>query len=113
MSRTHSSASPLRLADGLCRAAAAPARLASMPRLHASLTCLACTPRLHASPTASRRASLRLACRYLDERDVTVVDTTCPWVSKVWTTVDRHQRSEMTSLIHGKYQHEEAVATGS
>ena len=51
--------------------------------------------------------------QYLDQRDVTVVDTTCPWVSKVWTTVDKHQRAEMTSVIHGKWQHEEAVATAS
>jgi len=49
----------------------------------------------------------------LDQRDVTVVDTTCPWVSKVWTTVDKHQRADMTSLIHGKWQHEEAIATAS
>jgi len=49
----------------------------------------------------------------LDSKDVTVVDTTCPWVSKVWTTVDKHQRKGMTSLIHGKWQHEEAVATAS
>lgn len=46
---------------------------------------------------------------YLDERDVTVVDTTCPWVSKVWNVVDKHQKAQMTSLIHGKYMHEEAV----
>ena len=51
--------------------------------------------------------------QYLDQRDVTVVDTTCPSVSKVWTTVDKHQLSEMTSVIHGKYQHEEAIATAS
>jgi len=51
--------------------------------------------------------------QYLDARDVTVVDTTCPWVSKVWTTVDKHQRAAMTSIIHGKYEHEEAVATAS
>merc|ERR1719310_2741746 len=51
--------------------------------------------------------------QYLDKRGVTVVDTTCPWVSKVWTTVDKHQRAEMTSLIHGKWAHEEAVATAS
>jgi len=50
---------------------------------------------------------------YLDERDVTVVDTTCPWVSKVWNVVDKHQKAQMTSLIHGKYMHEEAVATAS
>merc|ERR1712060_389237 len=49
----------------------------------------------------------------LDAKGVTTVDTTCPWVSKVWTTVDKHQLSEMTSLIHGKYQHEEAIATAS
>jgi len=51
--------------------------------------------------------------QFLDSKDVTVVDTTCPWVSKVWTTVDKHQRADMTSLIHGKYAHEEAVATAS
>ena len=49
----------------------------------------------------------------LDSKGVTTVDTTCPWVSKVWTTVDKHQRADMTSLIHGKWQHEEAVATAS
>lgn len=49
----------------------------------------------------------------LDSKGVVTVDTTCPWVSKVWTTVDKHQLSEMTSLIHGKYQHEEAIATAS
>jgi len=49
----------------------------------------------------------------LDAKGVTTVDTTCPWVSKVWTTVDKHQRAGMTSLIHGKYAHEEAIATAS
>lgn len=28
----------------------------------------------------------------LDEKNVTVVDTTCPWVSKVWNTVDKHTK---------------------
>lgn len=51
--------------------------------------------------------------QYMDKMDVTVVDTTCPWVSKVWTTVDKHQRADMTSIIHGKWQHEEAIATAS
>jgi len=51
--------------------------------------------------------------QHFDDMDVTVVDTTCPWVSKVWTTVDKHQRAAMTSVIHGKWQHEEAVATAS
>ena len=31
----------------------------------------------------------------------------------MWTTVDKHQIASMTSLIHGKYQHEEAIATAS
>ena len=49
----------------------------------------------------------------LDAKGVTTVDTTCPWVSKVWTTVDKHERADMTSVIHGKYAHEEAIATAS
>ena len=50
---------------------------------------------------------------YFDKKNVEVVDTTCPWVSKVWNTVDLHQRRGLTSIIHGKYQHEETVATTS
>ena len=46
-------------------------------------------------------------------QNVEVVDTTCPWVSKVWNTVDKHQRAGLTSVIHGKYAHEETVATTS
>ena len=42
-----------------------------------------------------------------------VVDTTCPWVSKVWNTVDKHQKQGLTSIIHGKYGHEETIATTS
>lgn len=48
-----------------------------------------------------------------NEKDVEVVDTTCPWVSKVWNTVDMHQKKGLTSVIHGKYAHEETVATTS
>lgn len=48
-----------------------------------------------------------------NEQDVEVVDTTCPWVSKVWNTVDMHQKKDLTSIIHGKYGHEETVATTS
>lgn len=50
---------------------------------------------------------------YFDKKNVEVVDTTCPWVSKVWNTVDKHQKAGMTSIIHGKYSHEETVATTS
>lgn len=28
----------------------------------------------------------------LEERKVTIVDTTCPWVSKVWNAVDNHRK---------------------
>lgn len=48
-----------------------------------------------------------------NDKDVEVVDTTCPWVSKVWNTVDMHQKKGLTSVIHGKYAHEETVATVS
>lgn len=49
----------------------------------------------------------------LDEKNVKIVDTTCPWVAKVWNTVHTHQVRGLTSVIHGKYAHEETVATKS
>ena len=49
----------------------------------------------------------------LSDRNCTIVDTTCPWVSKVWTTVEKHKKQSFTSIIHGKYKHEETVATKS
>ncbi|AFY40398.1 4-hydroxy-3-methylbut-2-enyl diphosphate reductase [[Leptolyngbya] sp. PCC 7376] len=49
----------------------------------------------------------------LNNRGCTIVDTTCPWVSKVWTSVEKHKKQDYTSLIHGKYKHEETVATSS
>lgn len=50
---------------------------------------------------------------YLDSLGVQIVDTTCPWVSKVWNTLDKHKRASCTSIIHGKWKHEETIATAS
>lgn len=47
------------------------------------------------------------------DKSVQMVDTTCPWVAKVWNSVDTHTRKQFTSVIHGKYSHEETIATAS
>ncbi|WP_247215115.1 4-hydroxy-3-methylbut-2-enyl diphosphate reductase [Synechococcus sp. C9] len=49
----------------------------------------------------------------LHERECVIVDTTCPWVSKVWNRVGKHRKGGYTSIIHGKYKHEETIATSS
>jgi 4-hydroxy-3-methylbut-2-en-1-yl diphosphate reductase len=49
----------------------------------------------------------------LTQKGCTIMDTTCPWVSKVWNSVEKHKKSDYTSIIHGKYKHEETVATSS
>lgn len=49
----------------------------------------------------------------LAAKNCEVVDTTCPWVSRVWNRVDKYKRGEFTAIIHGKYNHEETIATSS
>ena len=49
----------------------------------------------------------------LETKSCEIVDTTCPWVSRVWNRVDKYKRAEYTAIIHGKYNHEETIATSS
>ena len=43
----------------------------------------------------------------------TLVDTTCGSVLNVWKNVDRYGKNGFTSVIHGKHDHEETIATAS
>lgn len=49
----------------------------------------------------------------LRERGCIVVDTTCGSVLSVWKRVTRYAQKGFTSVIHGKYYHEETKATAS
>ncbi|MBI2408365.1 MAG: 4-hydroxy-3-methylbut-2-enyl diphosphate reductase [Gemmatimonadetes bacterium] len=49
----------------------------------------------------------------LREKGCVVVDTTCGSVLNVWKRVEAYARDGLTSLIHGKYYHEETRATAS
>ncbi|RJP29443.1 MAG: 4-hydroxy-3-methylbut-2-enyl diphosphate reductase [Candidatus Omnitrophota bacterium] len=49
----------------------------------------------------------------LAEIGCTMVDTTCGSVMNVWKRVEKNAKDGYTSIIHGKYTHEETVATSS
>lgn len=49
----------------------------------------------------------------VEERGCYVVDTTCGDVMKVWRRVRGYARDGITSIIHGKSNHEETLATAS
>jgi 4-hydroxy-3-methylbut-2-enyl diphosphate reductase len=48
-----------------------------------------------------------------EEKECIVVDTTCGSVLSVWKRVSHYAREGFTSIIHGKYYHEETRATAS
>ena len=49
----------------------------------------------------------------LEARGSILVDTTCGSVMSVWKRVESYAREGFTSVIHGKYDHEETQATSS
>jgi 4-hydroxy-3-methylbut-2-enyl diphosphate reductase len=49
----------------------------------------------------------------LREMDCILVDTTCGSVLNVWKHVERFTKEYYTALVHGKYYHEETIATVS
>lgn len=49
----------------------------------------------------------------LREKKCVLVDTTCGSVMNVWRQVERNARDGFTSIIHGKKEHEETIATSS
>ncbi|MEZ5325514.1 MAG: 4-hydroxy-3-methylbut-2-enyl diphosphate reductase [Verrucomicrobiales bacterium] len=49
----------------------------------------------------------------IKERGVTIIDTTCGDVMSVWRRVKSYAKEGLTSIIHGKSEHEETLATSS
>src|SRR5262245_54608660 len=49
----------------------------------------------------------------LAKKGCVVVDTTCGSVLNVWKNVERYARAGVTSVVHGKFEHEETKATFS
>lgn len=50
---------------------------------------------------------------FLRARGAVLVDTTCGSVMNVWKNVGRYQKAGFTSIVHGKWAHEETRATVS
>ena len=50
---------------------------------------------------------------YLKSKKCLLVDTTCNSVVAVWKRVEKYTEEGFTSVIHGKYDHEETRATSS
>ena len=53
------------------------------------------------------------ALREFQEKNCVIVDTTCGSVMSVWRRVESYSQDGFTSVIHGKYDHEETRATCS
>ena len=51
--------------------------------------------------------------QFLSEKGCILVDTTCGSVLNVWKRVEQYAKNGYTSVIHGKYWHEETLATSS
>jgi 4-hydroxy-3-methylbut-2-enyl diphosphate reductase len=49
----------------------------------------------------------------LQKRGCVMVDTTCGSVMSVWKRVESYAREGFTSIVHGKFDHEETLATCS
>ena len=49
----------------------------------------------------------------LKAKGCVIVDSTCGSVVHVWKRVERYAREGFTSVIHGKWKHEETIATAS
>lgn len=49
----------------------------------------------------------------IQKRGCVMVDTTCGSVMSVWKRVESYAREGFTSIVHGKYDHEETLATCS
>jgi len=54
-----------------------------------------------------------LELKKLQARGCILVDTTCGSVMSVWKRVESYSRDGFTAAIHGKYDHEETLATSS